>query len=71
MRSDFDSGNPPRYISLSRSRISLPSGELKGMLRLLTEIDPKTQKHKQDKMLSIKNENAKKSSLYCQMNIAV
>lgn len=46
MRSDLDSGRPPRYISLSRSRISLPSGELKGMLRLLTEIDPKRQKHK-------------------------
>lgn len=42
MRSDFSSGRPPRYMSLSRSRISLPSGELKGMLRLLTEMEPET-----------------------------
>lgn len=44
MRSDFDSGSPPRYMSLSRSRISLPSGDKKGMLRLLTEMDPREDK---------------------------
>lgn len=44
MRSDLVSGSPPRNMSLSKSRISLPSGDMKGMLRLLTEIDPKSGK---------------------------
>ncbi|TNN54111.1 hypothetical protein EYF80_035670 [Liparis tanakae] len=51
MRSDLDSGRPPRYMSLSRSRISLPSGELKGMLRLLTEIDPTEAETQHDRTL--------------------
>lgn len=53
MRSDLDSGSPPKYISVSRSRISLPSGELKGMLRLLTEIDPKIQKERRNKQQDV------------------
>lgn len=53
MRSDFDSGSPPKYISVSRSRISLPSGELKGRLRLLTEIDPKIQKERRNKQQDV------------------
>lgn len=51
MRSDFSSGRPPRYMSLSRSRISLPSGELKGMLRLLTEMEPETPGEKKRKKM--------------------
>lgn len=40
MRACRSSGKPPRYMSPSRSRISLPSLAVKGMLWLFTEIKP-------------------------------
>lgn len=40
IRACRSSGKPPRYMSPSRSRISLPSLAVKGMLWLFTEIKP-------------------------------